>query len=255
MTSWGLTAVRILRGGWRVEASMAMVPGALTLALLLGLAACGRGPGGPATPPPSDAGSFEADAPGARSDERLPRVVALGDSLTAGYGLPEDQAYPAVLQRLVDAAGYRYNVANMGVSGDTSAGGLRRADWALEGDVRVLIVALGANDGLRGLSPADLEANLRQIADRARARGAAVVLCGMEAPPNFGAAYTSAFRQVYPRVARETGATLVPFLLAGVAGRPELNQADGIHPNARGAELMARLVWARLQPLLDDLDP
>jgi len=250
--------VRILSGDGRVETGiMRGARAMLALAMLLGLTACGRGPAedtaGRSRPV---AGSFEVPATqGDRSGARGPRVVALGDSLTAGYGLPEDQAYPSVLQGLIDGAGYRYAVVNMGVSGDTSAGGLRRADWALEGDVRVLIVALGGNDGLRGLSPADLEANLRRIADRARARGAAVILCGMEAPPNLGAAYTTAFRQVYPRVARETGATLVPFLLEGIAGRPELNQADGIHPNARGAELMARLVWARLQPLLDDLDP
>jgi acyl-CoA thioesterase I len=190
------------------------------------------------------------DPTGQFADAR-PQVVVLGDSLTAGLGLPLDQAFPAVLQRRIDEAGYDFAVVNMGVSGDTSAGGLRRLDWALEGDVRVLVLALGANDGLRGLSPREMEANLGRIVDRARDQGAAVLLCGMEAPPNFGASYTEEFRQAYRRLAREKRVEFLPFLLDGVAGARALTQADGIHPNAEGARLMAELVWARLQPMLD----
>lgn len=179
-----------------------------------------------------------------------PRIVVLGDSLTAGLGLPMDEAYPALLQRKLDEAGRRFEVVNAGVSGDTSAGGLRRLDWALEGDVRVLIVALGANDALRGLSVAEMKRNLGQILDRARARHIAVLLAGMEAPPNYGPAYTRAFRDAYRDLARERQAALVPFLLAGVAGQPSLNQADGIHPNSAGARIVADTVWNALKPML-----
>ncbi len=186
------------------------------------------------------------------SDERpaQPRIVALGDSLTAGYGLEPGDSYPAHLQRFIDAAGLGYTVVNMGVSGDTSAGGLSRLDWALDGDVRVLIVALGGNDGLRGLSPADLERNLGAIIDRAQQRGIKVLLCGMEAPPNLGAAFTRDFRAVYPRLAKDKGVELLPFLLEGVAGVASLNQGDGIHPTVEGTRRVADLVWARLRPML-----
>ena len=126
-----------------------------------------------------------------------PRVVVLGDSLSAGLGLPPQEAFPAVLQRKIDADGLKFEVINAGVSGDTSAGGLRRLDWALEGDVQVLIVGLGANDGLRGLSVDEMRKNLSTIIERAQARHITVVLCGMEAPPNFGASYTTAFRAAY----------------------------------------------------------
>jgi acyl-CoA thioesterase I len=223
-----------------------------TLALLLAVAVAGCG-GGDARDTRRDARSAEpglVDAGGHPSDAR-PQVVVLGDSLTAGLGLPLDQAFPSVLQQRIDEAGYDVVVVNMGVSGDTSAGGLRRVDWALEGDVRVLVLALGANDGLRGLSPREMEANLGRIVDRAHEEGVAVLLCGMESPPNFGASYTQEFREAYRRVARDKRVELVPFLLEGVAGVPGLNQPDGIHPNAEGARRMADVVWARLQPMLD----
>lgn len=180
-----------------------------------------------------------------------PRIVVLGDSLAAGLGLPIEESYPAILQRRIEELGYAYEVVNMGVSGDTSAGGLSRLDWALDGDVRVLVVALGGNDGLRGLSPADMAANLGAIIDRARDRGVTVLLCGMEAPPNFGASYTMQFRAAYRQVARDKRVAFVPFLLEGVAGVPALNQADGIHPNAAGAQRVADVVWKQLQPILD----
>jgi acyl-CoA thioesterase I len=180
-----------------------------------------------------------------------PRVVVLGDSLTAGLGLSKDEAFPAVLQEKIDAQRLGFEVVNAGVSGDTSAGGLRRLDWSLEGNVRVLVLELGANDGLRGLSVDEMRRNLSQIIQKAQARGISVVLCGMEAPPNFGASYTSSFRAAYKELAGTYRVPLVPFLLQGVAGLPDLNQADGIHPNAEGARRVAETVWITLAPLLE----
>jgi acyl-CoA thioesterase-1 len=143
-----------------------------------------------------------------------------------------------------------FEVVNAGVSGDTSAGGLRRLDWALGGDVRVLIVALGANDGLRGLPADELRRNLADIIERAHQKNAAVILAGMEAPPNLGPAYAAEFRAVYPSLAREYRVPLTPFLLEGVAGLPAMNQADGMHPTAEGARKVADTVWAALEPIL-----
>ncbi len=202
--------------------------------------------------PPRDQGAAPSPAVAASTPMAArPRIVVLGDSLTAGYGLPSsDEAFPALLQARVDAEGLGYDVVNMGVSGDTSAGGLRRLDWALEGDVRVLVLALGANDGLRGLGAGQMKDNLTAIIERARARGARVLLCGMEAPPNLGPLYTAQFRQAYREVAREQAVTFLPFLLDGVAGVAALNQADGIHPNREGAARVAALVWNALRPML-----
>ena len=171
------------------------------------------------------------------------RVVFLGDSLTAGYGLAGDEAYPSLIQKRLRESGVDAEVVNAGVSGDTSAGGLRRVDWALDGDVQVIVVALGGNDALRGLRPDDLRRNLAAIIDRCLARNATVILAGMEAPPNLGAEYTAAFRRVYRDLASSHRVTLIPFLLEGVAGNPALNQADGMHPNAEGARHVAELVW------------
>ena len=180
-----------------------------------------------------------------------PRIVALGDSLTAGLGLPPDEAYPALLQKYVDAAGLDYEIVNAGVSGDTSAGGLSRLDWALAGDVRVLIVALGANDGLRGLPAEQLTHNLAQIIERAQARDITVVLAGMEAPPNYGRTYLMSFHKVYLALAERYHVELVPFLLQGVAGDEKLNQPDGIHPTAEGARVVAGNVWTVLKPIVE----
>lgn len=180
-----------------------------------------------------------------------PRIVVLGDSLTAGLGLPESEAYPALLQQKLDAEGYKFEIVNAGVSGDTTAGGLRRLEWALDGDVKILIVALGANDGLRGLSIDEMQKNLSAIVEHARKREVTVLLAGMEAPPNYGQDYTVKFRQVYRDLARTHDVTLVPFLLDGVAGHARLNQGDGIHPNADGARLIAETIWRTLQPMAD----
>ena len=190
-----------------------------------------------------------APAQPARVDNR-PRVVVLGDSITAGLGLSPEQAYPTLIQQKIDAASLGYHVVNAGVSGDTSAGGLSRLDWALDGDVKVMVVALGGNDGLRGLPPEELQKNLATIIERAQARKIAVVLAGMEAPPNFGQTYTVSFRQVYADLAKHYGVPLIPFLLQGVAGIEGLNQRDGIHPTAEGARTVADNVWTVLRPTL-----
>jgi acyl-CoA thioesterase-1 len=196
--------------------------------------------------------SSQASAP---APSGLPRIVMLGDSLTAGLGLPPAQAYPAIIQQRLNEEGLKFDVVNAGVSGDTSAGGLRRLDWALDGDVRFLIVALGGNDGLRGLPPSELRQNLSTIVERAQARRITVVLAGMEAPPNFGKDYTVEFRRVYADVASKYGVNLLPFLLDRVAGNDALNQRDGIHPTAEGARLVADNVWTVLRPLLDGRSP
>jgi acyl-CoA thioesterase-1 len=177
-------------------------------------------------------------------------VIALGDSLTAGLGVGPDEAYPALLEARLRREGFDYRVVNAGVSGDTSAGGLRRIDWALKLRPEVVIVALGANDGLRGQPAEALRENLARIVERARVGGARVLLAGMRVPPNYGDEYARAFAAVYPAVARASGAVLAPFLLDGVAGDPRLNQADGIHPTAEGQRVIAERLWPYLKPLL-----
>jgi acyl-CoA thioesterase-1 len=184
-----------------------------------------------------------------------PRVVFLGDSITAGLGVSPAEAYPGILERRMHDAGLDYEVVNAGVSGDTSAGALRRVDWSLEGDARVLVVAIGGNDGLRGLPASALKQNLDAIIAAAERRHVAVLLAGMEAPPNFGEAYTREFRTAYRDVARRRRVRFLPFILDGVAGRPALNQADGIHPNAEGHRLVADLVWRELEPMLNPRPP
>jgi acyl-CoA thioesterase-1 len=180
-----------------------------------------------------------------------PRIVALGDSLTAGLGIPRDDADPAVLGRKLRDAGLSVEVVNAGVSGDTTADGLRRASWALDGDVRLLILALGANDGLRGLPPDHMTANLLAFITRARQRAIPVLLVGMEAPPNFGEQYAVAFRQVFRDLASDHQVAFVPFLLEGVAGVPNLNQADGIHPTSAGAARVADHLWPTVRTMID----
>ena len=177
-------------------------------------------------------------------------VVALGDSLTAGLGVAPDEAFPARLQARLRSEGFAYRVINAGVSGDTTAGGLRRVDWVLRSKPDVVIVALGANDGLRGQSPQSMRENLDQIVGRLQAAGARVLLAGMRLPPNYGGEYTREFEAVFPAVARKAKVTLMPFLLDGVAGVPGLNQPDGIHPTAAGQQVIADHLWPYLRPLL-----
>jgi len=177
-------------------------------------------------------------------------IVALGDSLTAGLGVSADEAYPARLEARLAREGYTYRVVNAGVSGDTTAGGLRRVDWVLRAKPEIAIVALGANDGLRAQSPQAMRENLTAIVKRLQAAGARVLLVGMRLPPNYGADYTNEFQAVFPEVARSTGAAFMPFLLDGVAADTRLNQPDGIHPTAAGYQVIADRLWPYLRPLL-----
>jgi acyl-CoA thioesterase-1 len=212
-------------------------------AVVLVLAGC-RG----AAAPPSER---RADASPPVLDDR-PVILCLGTSLTAGYGLDPEQAYPALLQRRIDAEGLRYRVVNAGVSGETSAGALQRIDWLLQRPVAVLVLETGANDGLRGLDVEALRANIEALLERAARQQPPprVVLAGMRSLTNYGRDYGRRFRAVYPEAAARHGATLVPFLLDGVAGVPALNLPDGLHPNAAGQERVAEIVWAALRGLL-----
>jgi acyl-CoA thioesterase-1 len=184
----------------------------------------------------------------ARADTIL---VALGDSLTAGYGLPADQAFPVQLQKALKESGLTVRVVNAGVSGDTSAGGLARLDWVLAGKPEAAIVALGANDVLRGIDPAETEANLDRILTKLKSRGVRVLLVGMLAPPNLGAEYRKAFEAIYPRLAAKHNVPLYPFFLEGVALNRELNQGDGIHPTAKGVAVMVRGILPQARALVE----
>jgi acyl-CoA thioesterase I len=181
-----------------------------------------------------------------------PVLLCFGTSLTAGMGLAPEEAFPALLQRKVDSAGLAFRVVNAGVSGETAAAGLRRIDWLLQQPIAVLLLELGANDVLRGQDLAEAKRNLQEIINRTRARypGVRVVVAGMEAPPNLGRRYTREFRDLFRDLARENDAVLIPFLLEGVAGHADLNQADGIHPTAAGARIVADRVWKTLEPVL-----
>jgi acyl-CoA thioesterase-1 len=182
-----------------------------------------------------------------------PRVLLfLGDSLTAGYGLDPEQAFPALVQERIQEHGWPWRVVNAGVSGETSAGGRRRIDWLLRQRVDLLVLELGGNDGLRGIPPESTRDNLQAIIQSTSARypEAIIVIAGMQMPPNLGAEYTTAFRDLYPQLAEANGAALIPFLLEGVGGTPELNLPDGIHPTAAGHRIVADNVWSVIEPLL-----
>jgi len=217
---------------WKLAAAWGLIPVAFVLA-----SACSGSPSSQPAPEAAVAVSGAAASPATM------KVVALGDSLTAGFGLDPGEAYPARLESRLRAAGFPVEVVNAGVSGDTTAGGLRRVDWAIDDRVRVMVVALGGNDGLRGLPVAEMRRNLAGIIERAQARHVTVILAGMEAPPNLGPEYTGAFRQVYRDLAAQYRVAFLPFLLSGIAGDPALNQQDGIHPNAAGARKVADLLW------------
>ena len=182
------------------------------------------------------------------------RVLFLGNSLTAGYGLSPDEAYPALLQARIDSLKWSVTIINAGVSGDTSAGGLTRLAWQLENPPDVLVVALGANDGLRGLPPTMTKSNLTQIIRQAREANpnVSILIAGMQVPPNLGPIFQEEFREVFPSVADELDTELIPFLLEGVGGVTDLNQSDGIHPNASGQQRLADTVWEALAPVLQE---
>jgi len=179
-----------------------------------------------------------------------PRIVAFGNSLTAGLGVAPAQSYPAHLQRALDDAGYTYQVVNAGVSGDTTAGGVRRVSWALNSKPAIVILELGANDGLRGLSLEETKGNLEAIIQQFQQASVTVVLAGMKLPPNYGKDYTDGFESLYKALAKQYHLTLIPFFLDGVAASSSLNQADGIHPTGEGYRIIVERVFPVLEPLL-----
>ena len=193
----------------------------------------------------------QTDKPPPANADR-PAVLVLGDSMAAGYGVDPSEAYPALLQKKIDDAGLGFAIVNGGVSGDTSAGGLRRIGWYLRRKTAVLVLELGGNDGLRGVAPATTRTNLQAIIDTAKKAypDIKIVIAGMRMPPNLGGDYTAAFEKVFQELARENHAALVPFLLEGVGGTPELNQNDQIHPTPEGHKIVAENVWKILEPLL-----
>lgn len=187
---------------------------------------------------------------GADAVDNRPRIVAFGDSLTAGLGVATEDTYPAQLQRRLDEQGLRYRVINAGVSGDTTAGGVRRVEWVLKSHPDMVILELGGNDGLRGLNVQETKANLERIIQRCREASVTVVLAGMKLPPNYGADYTKAFEAIYPALAKRYRVPLIPFFLDGVAGSASLNQADGIHPTSEGYRIITEKVLEQITPLL-----
>ena len=209
--------------------------GALSVALLLGPFASAQQPASSASPPAA-----------------TKTIVFFGDSLTAGFGVQQQQAFPALIGDKIRELGLPCEVVNAGLSGDTTAGGLRRLDWLLQRKIDVLVLELGGNDGLRGQPVANTKANLQAMIDKAKAKQPTVqiVIAGMQMPPNVGAQYAAEFRQVFFEVAKENHAALIPFLLEGVGGQRELNQPDMIHPNSAGHRVVADVVWQTIEPLL-----
>ncbi len=198
-------------------------------------------------PPPKKHSPIQTSRPS--SDER-PRIVAFGDSLTAGLGVSPEESYPSRLQRRLDEAGYQYRVINAGVSGDTTAGALRRLNWVLKNKPSIVIIELGANDGLRGQPVSHMYQNLREILQRLQEARISVLLTGMKIPPNYGKEYTSQFADIYRQLADEFHVAFMPFFLDGVAAHRALNQADGIHPTSEGYEVIVENLFPLLEPLL-----
>jgi len=238
-----------------------LIPKALAslfFALILALTACGEGRDSQPEQSAATAGPDTTEQPVAtptqsRAEEST--ILILGNSLAAGYGLNNvEDAFPALMQVRIDSLGLAYRVVNAGVSGETTTGGKNRLDWLLRQQVDILVIELGANDGLRGIDPAETKKNLLAMVDQARAKypDIRIVLCGMEAPPNMGQDFTARFRQLFADVAEQKDLALVPFILAGVAGKPALNQADGIHPTPEGHEILAENLWAVLGPMVKE---
>ncbi len=180
------------------------------------------------------------------------RILFLGNSLSAGLGVAPEQAFPALIQQKIDSLGWQFQVINAGLSGETTAGGMRRLNWLLKRKIDVLVLELGANDGLRGHSPKLTEENLQEIIKRTKKKfpDVRIIIAGMEALPNMGDVFVKEFRAIFPRLAQKNDAALIPFLLENVAGKPELNQGDGVHPNAAGHKIVAENVWKILKPVL-----
>ena len=230
---------------------------------LIALCGCDRG-GASSSSPPSSSPPREGIGPRLETEvtaqpgqpktqvsAERPRIVAFGNSLTAGLGVSPDQSYPAHLQRILDAAGYAYQVVNAGVSGETTAGGVRRVSWVLNSKPAIVILELGGNDGLRGLSLQETKANLERIIQQLQQASVTVVLAGMKLPPNYGQDYTGGFEALYQALAKQYRLKMIPFFLDGVAGSSSLNQADGIHPTGEGYRLIVEWVFPTLKPLLE----
>ncbi len=213
--------------------------------LLIALTACQSSPETVATAPP-------AVRPAVAAAAARPRLLFFGNSLTAGYGVEPEEAFPALVGQKIDSMGLKYEVINAGLSGETTAGGRSRVDWILRQPVAVFVLELGGNDGLRGLPLTATRQNLQAIIDTVRRRSpqAQIVLAGMQIPPNLGQTYARDFQKIYPELATKNRLPIIPFLLAGVGGDAKLNQRDGIHPTPAGHRLVARTVWATLRPLL-----
>jgi acyl-CoA thioesterase I len=201
--------------------------------------------------------TWGAEPPPVSANSSRKTVVVLGDSLAAGYGLEASEAFPFLLQEKIDAAGWNFQVINAGVSGETSAGGLRRIEWLLKRPIDVLLIELGGNDGLRGISPETTRTNLQAIIDKTRMKfpRIQIVIAGMQMPANMGSEYTARFKEVFPDLAKKNDASLISFLLEGVGGREELNLPDRIHPTAEGHKIVAENVWRVLKPLLESMQP
>ena len=182
-------------------------------------------------------------------------VLFLGDSITAGYGLDISQAYPALIQQKIDAQQWPFKVVNAGQSGDTTAGGLNRIDWLLRSRIDVLVLELGANDGLRGVPAGSIQKNLQAIIDRVKTKypAAKIIIAGMKTPPNMGQSYSKQFEYVFVSLAKKNNASLIPFILEGVGGVRDLNLPDGMHPTARGQQIVAANVWKALEPVLKSM--
>ncbi|QDH78896.1 arylesterase [Echinicola soli] len=187
-----------------------------------------------------------------KSEGTQKTVLFFGDSMTAGYGVDQDEAFPALVQEKIDSLGMDYKVINGGLSGETSASGLSRIDWFLEEKPDIFILELGGNDGLRGIKLSATKENLQSIIDKVREEYPAtkIILAGMQIPPNMGEKYTTDFKEIFPNLAEENDVVLIPFLLENVGGNPALNQPDGIHPTAEGHKVVAETVWKYLQPVL-----
>ena len=194
---------------------------------------------------------------GIQAQQSPKKILFFGDSITAGYGLNPDRAFPALIQQQIDSSGFNYTVVNAGLSGETSAGGLRRVDWVLQQGVDIFVLELGGNDGLRGLNLQQTKVNLQGIVDKVKAKypQSLIVLAGMEVPPNLGADYTLEFREMYVELAQENDVLFIPFILEGVGGVPELNLPDQIHPNEKGHRKVAQHVWGYLVDVLTNSKP
>jgi len=220
----------------------------LSLFMLLSISACGE-----ASKKEKKETEEESTEDQSENGDENKVILFFGDSLTAGYGLEQEEAFPELIQHKIDSLELSYKVVNAGLSGETTSGGKNRIDWVLKQNVDIFVLELGANDGLRGIPLEETRKNLQEIIDFVKDKNPdiEIILAGMQIPPNMGQDYTSEFKSIFPELAKENEAHIIPFLLEGVAGNPNLNQQDGIHPTAEGYEIVAENVWKVLKPILN----